>query len=150
MAEETPIIVPDSGAGEAGPGAGGTAGAGIAFGQGMSIPFRPRRRPRRILRDNIKGINCFCSRLARRGGIGDMEDEVYDTVRDVVKARVTEVIERLAILMRNPPVDGPEQLPPLEDGSKDLNGTGCGSGQKEKTPAHGVCNADLRPVDYEY
>lgn len=57
MAEETPIIVPDSGAGEAGAGAGGTAGAGIAIGQGMSIPFRPRRRPRRILRDNIKGIS---------------------------------------------------------------------------------------------
>ncbi|KAJ4512065.1 hypothetical protein HRR83_006018 [Exophiala dermatitidis] len=119
MAEETPIIVPDSGAGEAGAGAGGTAGAGIAIGQGMSIPFRPRRRPRRILRDNIKGITKpTIRRLARRGGIGDMEDEVYDTVRDVVKARVTEVIERLAILMRNPPVDGPEQLPPLEDGSK--------------------------------
>ncbi|KAL2400944.1 hypothetical protein ABEF95_001898 [Exophiala dermatitidis] len=119
MADQTPIVVSGSGPDEAGAGAGGIAGAGIGIGQGMSIPFRPRRRPRRKLRDNILGITKpTIRRLARRGGIPDMDDEVYDTVRDVVKATVTEIIERLAVLMRHPPVNGPEQLPPLEDGSK--------------------------------
>ncbi|BDD56629.1 hypothetical protein MAP00_002062 [Monascus purpureus] len=54
------------------------------------------RRTRKLLRDNIQGIS---SRLARRGGVVRMKKDIYDEIRNVIKARLTEVIRQVTLIM---------------------------------------------------
>jgi histone H4 len=47
---------------------------------------------RKILRDNIQGITKgSIRRLARRGGVKRISATIYDEIRGVIKARLTEV-----------------------------------------------------------
>ncbi|TQB77526.1 hypothetical protein MPDQ_000067 [Monascus purpureus] len=58
------------------------------------------RRTRKLLRDNIQGITKpAIRRLARRGGVVRMKKDIYDEIRNVIKARLTEVIRQVTLIM---------------------------------------------------
>jgi histone H4 len=54
---------------------------------------------RKILRDNIQGITKgSIRRLARRGGVKRISATIYDDVRGVLKARLTEILKQIAMV----------------------------------------------------
>ncbi|OQV04922.1 hypothetical protein CLAIMM_09736 [Cladophialophora immunda] len=70
-------------------------------GKGLHGPTVPRRH-RKVLRDNIKAITKGdIRRLARRGGVYRVQRDIYDAARNVLEARLKDIIKNLTIVLGN-------------------------------------------------
>ncbi|RAL13997.1 histone H4 [Aspergillus homomorphus CBS 101889] len=74
-------------------------------------PFMPpRKRFRKLYRDNIQGVTrpAIC-RLARRGGVCRISADIYDEARRALKERLTEIIRRVVLVMDSATTHGHER-----------------------------------------
>ncbi|GFN10530.1 histone H4 [Aspergillus tubingensis] len=72
--------------------------------------FLPKKRFRKILRNNIDGITRpSLRRLARRGGVIRISADVYPEVRKTVKNRLTEIIRQILLVMESSTTPGHER-----------------------------------------
>ncbi|RDH34871.1 histone-fold-containing protein [Aspergillus welwitschiae] len=72
--------------------------------------FLPKKRLRKILRNNIDGITRpSIRRLARRGGVIRISADVYPEVRKTVKNRLTEIIRQIILVMESSTTPGHER-----------------------------------------
>ncbi|GKZ37161.1 hypothetical protein AbraIFM66950_008584 [Aspergillus brasiliensis] len=64
--------------------------------------FLPKKRLRKLLRNNIDGITRpSIRRLARRGGVIRIGAGVYPEVRKTVKNRLTEIMRQIILVMES-------------------------------------------------
>ncbi|KAI2833765.1 hypothetical protein CBS63078_1139 [Aspergillus niger] len=72
--------------------------------------FLPKKRLRKLLRNNIDGITRpSIRRLARRGGVIRISADVYPEVRKTVKNRLTEIIRQIILVMESSTTPGHER-----------------------------------------
>jgi histone H4 len=58
----------------------------------------PMRKPKRVLRDNIQGITKpAIRRLARRGGVKRLSNQIYGETRGVLKVFLVEVLRNSVV-----------------------------------------------------
>ncbi|RAH44427.1 uncharacterized protein BO95DRAFT_464922 [Aspergillus brunneoviolaceus CBS 621.78] len=77
---------------------------------GKHRAFMPRRRFRKLARDNIQGVTRpAIRRLARRGGVYRIGNEIYEEARRALKDRLTEIIRRIVHVMDSGTTPGHER-----------------------------------------
>ncbi|OJJ98779.1 hypothetical protein ASPACDRAFT_44408 [Aspergillus aculeatus ATCC 16872] len=77
---------------------------------GKHRAFMPRRRFRKLARDNIQGVTRpAIRRLARRGGVYRIGNEIYEEARRALKNRLTEIIRRIVHVMDSGTTPGHER-----------------------------------------
>ncbi|PYH44540.1 uncharacterized protein BP01DRAFT_383414 [Aspergillus saccharolyticus JOP 1030-1] len=70
----------------------------------------PRKKFRKLQRDNIQGVTRpALRRLARRGGVARISGTIYDEARKALKDKLTEIIRRIVHVMDSATTPGHER-----------------------------------------